>query len=289
MFVPGGTDLGQMANITMLHVPELLRNPEVLCDQFGFSPKPYWVIAIKVLFTQAVIGLAFSTKSMLNGGWSREHPTRLELYYILFQVLSAIVSFISIISVYRAGEATGWENYERYAFLASQSWGTTSLAQLASIAYVGRAFQDFEDGRPTDASLHPKRFPLPFQEGMTLTASLVHSRCHFGEITSSLEVSSSAKKLLETPLLEMGSSEGVGDTPADEDEGYGCLSRASRWMQQEQSGWTNGALYSYASLVLVGFIIGPLTTFGIPGMFAYFWIFLGVCLFWLAAARLSYH
>jgi hypothetical protein len=64
-------------------VAELIRHPDALCDQFGVVPKPYWLIALKVIITQVVLGQVFRAKPKTEA-WLEERPTRLELWYLTY-------------------------------------------------------------------------------------------------------------------------------------------------------------------------------------------------------------
>jgi hypothetical protein len=114
----------------------LIAHPDELCDEFGIAPKPYWLLFLKMFLTQAILGLVFSAKPKSKNWW-KEHPTRLQVYIIAYQVLTGIMSFFAAIASFHSPSSTIWENYERVAYLLAQSAGTATCMQLGSIRWCG--------------------------------------------------------------------------------------------------------------------------------------------------------
>jgi hypothetical protein len=113
----------------------LIRNPEKLCSAFGMAPKPYWLIVVKIVVTQAMLGMLFGAK---KSNWATQHPKRYQLYYIWYQYVSALLSFAAVFATFSSSTLSGWEIYQRYAYLLAQSSGLATLIQNAAILQAHR-------------------------------------------------------------------------------------------------------------------------------------------------------
>merc|ERR1712166_1464964 len=69
-----------------------IARPDLLCDDFGFVPKPYYLELLILVFTQVILKIISSDSSKALG----DGPNRLQVLYILYQVVACWGSTISI-------------------------------------------------------------------------------------------------------------------------------------------------------------------------------------------------
>merc|ERR1712086_1043617 len=119
-----------------------IARPDLLCDDFGFVPKPYYLEMIILGVTQFILKIISSDVKELETG-----PNRLEVLYILFQVVTSWGSTISIFNAFPLHNefptTDGWYDYNMVVYMFSCSsaciTGVQFLVNGFMIAFEERA------------------------------------------------------------------------------------------------------------------------------------------------------
>merc|ERR1712086_397640 len=97
-----------------------IARPDLLCDDFGFVPKPYYLELLILGVTQIILKIISSDVKELETG-----PNRLEVLYILFQVVTSWGSTISIFNAFPLHNefptTDGWYDYNMVIYMFSCS------------------------------------------------------------------------------------------------------------------------------------------------------------------------
>jgi hypothetical protein len=225
----------------------LIEHPDDLCDEFGIAPKPYWILVLKIVGTQAILGMVFNKKPKTTVWW-KEHPTRLQVFVVVHQVVGGILAFFAALSAFRetVPTSTVWENYEKVAYLIAQSSGTATCMQLFTIRCIGTDAEGAVEEDTSDL--------LP-----TLTQWLTGDGKK-EEVKSSCCCSVAACKSHQ--------------------------SRIKEWLGAEQEWVSNASLYGRSASIMAVFLVVPLLTHALPMLFVYPWITLLLWGFLEAAHKL---
>jgi len=118
-----------------------IARPELLCDDFGFVPKPYYLELLILGVTQFILKIISSDVKKLETG-----PNRLEVLYILFQVVTSWGSTISIFNAFPLHNefptTDGWYDYNMVVYMFS-----CSSACITGVQFLVNAFMiAFEEG-----------------------------------------------------------------------------------------------------------------------------------------------
>merc|ERR1712086_66336 len=114
-----------------------IARPELLCDDFGFVPKPYYLEMIILGVTQIILKIISSDVKELETG-----PNRLEVLYILFQVVTSWGSTISIFNAFPLHNefptTDGWHDYNMVIYMFS-----CSSACITGVQFLVNGFMIF--------------------------------------------------------------------------------------------------------------------------------------------------
>merc|ERR1712086_1020102 len=118
-----------------------IARPDLLCDDFGFVPKPYYLEMIILGVTQIILKIISSDVKELETG-----PNRLEVLYILFQAVTSWGSTISIFNAFPLHNefptTDGWYDYNMVVYMFS-----CSSACITGVQFLVNAFMiAFEEG-----------------------------------------------------------------------------------------------------------------------------------------------
>merc|ERR1712086_32199 len=118
-----------------------IARPELLCDDFGFVPKPYYLELLILGVTQFILKIISSDVKKFDAG-----PNRLEVLYILFQVVTCWGSTISIFNAFPLHNefptTDGWYDYNMVVYMFS-----CSSACITGVQFLVNGFMIvFEEG-----------------------------------------------------------------------------------------------------------------------------------------------
>jgi hypothetical protein len=107
----------------------IISDPDKLCDEFGFTPKPYWLIFLKIFLTQIVMGLMFNDGPK-SESWLDARPKRYMVYFVGYQLVTGVMNIVFILRTVHLSGATSWQMYERLELVLALSSSTLTGVQL---------------------------------------------------------------------------------------------------------------------------------------------------------------
>jgi hypothetical protein len=99
-------------------------NITVMCEAHGFEFEPYYILLAQVVWMHVCMG---------NSDNSKPKATRVDLTYLLYQVICGSANIVSVYLRFLSGDKaspSAWASYQMFALLLSQSSGFTSGVQL---------------------------------------------------------------------------------------------------------------------------------------------------------------
>merc|ERR1712166_799761 len=122
-----------------------IARPDLLCDDFGFVPKPYYLELLILVVTQVILKIISSDLNRKRHN-ADIGPNLLEVPYILFQVVTSWGSTISIFNAFPLHNefptTDGWYDYNMVVYMFS-----CSSACITGVQFLVNAFMiAFEEG-----------------------------------------------------------------------------------------------------------------------------------------------
>merc|ERR1712166_404721 len=122
-----------------------IARPDLLCDDFGFVPKPYYLELLILVVTQVILKIISSDLNRKRHN-ADIGPNLLEVPYILFQVVTSWGSTISIFNAFPLHNefptTDGWYDYNMVVYMFS-----CSSACITGVQFLVNAFMiAFEQG-----------------------------------------------------------------------------------------------------------------------------------------------
>merc|ERR1712166_1122449 len=131
-----------------------IARPDLLCDDFGFVPKPYYLELLILVVTQVILKIISSDLNRKRHN-ADIGPNLLEVPYILFQVVTSWGSTISIFNAFPLHNefptTDGWYDYNMVVYMFSCSsaciTGVQFLVNGLMIVFENKALNlEFEFG-----------------------------------------------------------------------------------------------------------------------------------------------
>merc|ERR1712086_551409 len=113
-----------------------ITSPALLCADFGYVPKPYYLELVMLCVTQIILKIISGSSAIKK---QDRKPNRLEVLYFLFQIVACWGSTISIFAAFplpsHGFSTDGWYDYNMVVYMFS-----CSPACITGVQFLINAF-----------------------------------------------------------------------------------------------------------------------------------------------------